>query len=153
MVKVLVIDNEKLIVRGIRFSLEQDGMEVDCAYDDEETLELAKKAEYSVILLDVMFPKYDGCRVCQAVRGFPGMSIIMLMAKGGDMSRILGLGYGTNDYISKPFSILEVEARIKAAIRRSSKNRHTGKEEADVSATGSGDLRMDTESHRVFIGE
>lgn len=102
MARVLVVDDEKLIVKGIRFSLEQDGMEVDCAYDGEEAIELAKKTEYDIVLLDVMLPKYDGYEVCQAIREFSDMPIIMLTAKGGDMDKILGLEYGADDYISKP---------------------------------------------------
>lgn len=153
MPRVLVVDDEKLIVKGIRFSLEQDGMEVDCAYDGEEAVELAKKTEYDIVLLDVMLPKLDGYEVCQAIREFSDMPIIMLTAKGGDMDKILGLEYGADDYISKPFNILEVKARIKAIIRRSSKNRHLKKEEANNSVIGQGDLKMDTESRRVFIGE
>ena len=153
MPRVLVVDDEKLIVKGIRFSLEQDGMEVDCAYDGEEAVELAKKTEYDIVLLDVMLPKLDGYEVCQAIRGFSDMPIIMLTAKGGDMDKILGLEYGADDYISKPFNILEVKARIKAIIRRSSKNRRLKKEEANNSVIGQGDLKMDTESRRVFIGE
>ena len=141
MPRVLVVDDEKLIVKGIRFSLEQDGMEVDCAYDGEEAVELAKKTEYDIVLLDVMLPKLDGYEVCQAIR------------EGGDMDKILGLEYGADDYISKPFNILEVKARIKAIIRRSSKNRRLKKEEANNSVIGQGDLKMDTESRRVFIGE
>ena len=108
MPRVLVVDDEKLIVKGIRFSLEQDGMEVDCAYDGEEAVELAKKTEYDIVLLDVMLPKLDGYEVCQAIREFSDMPIIMLTAKGGDMDKILGLEYGADDYISKPFNILEV---------------------------------------------
>ncbi len=153
MPRVLVVDDEKLIVKGIRFSLEQDGMEVDCAYDGEEAVELAKKTEYDIVLLDVMLPKLDGYEVCQAIREFSEMPIIMLTAKGGDMDKILGLEYGADDYISKPFNILEVKARIKAIIRRSSKNRRLKKEEANNSVIGQGDLKMDTESRRVFIGE
>ena len=153
MARVLVVDDEKLIVKGIRFSLEQDGMEVDCAYDGEEAVELAKKTEYDIVLLDVMLPKLDGYEVCQAIREFSDMPIIMLTAKGGDMDKILGLEYGADDYISKPFNILEVKARIKAIIRRSSKNRRLKKEEANNSVIGQGDLKMDTESRRVFIGE
>ena len=107
MPRVLVVDDEKLIVKGIRFSLEQDGMEVDCAYDGEEAVELAKKTEYDIVLLDVMLPKLDGYEVCQAIREFSDMPIIMLTAKGGDMDKILGLEYGADDYISKPFNILE----------------------------------------------
>ena len=153
MPRVLVVDDEKLIVKGIRFSLEQDGMEVDCAYDGEEAVELAKKTEYDIVLLDVMLPKLDGYEVCQAIREFSDMPIIMLTAKGGDMDKILGLEYGADDYISKPYNILEVKARSKAIIRRSAKNRRLKKEEANNSVIGQGDLKMDTESRRVFIGE
>ena len=111
--KVLVVDDEKLIVKGIRFSLEQDGMEVDCAYDGEEALNMAKANEYDMILLDIMLPKMDGFEVCQAIREFSDMPIVMLTAKGDDMDKILGLDYGADDYITKPFNILEVKARIK----------------------------------------
>ena len=137
MPRVLVVDDEKLIVKGIRFSLEQDGMEVDCAYDGEEAVELAKKTEYDIVLLDVMLPKLDGYEVCRPSE-FSDMPIIMLTAKGGDMDKILGLEYGADDYISKPFNILEVKARIKAIIRRSSKNRRLKKEEANNSVIGQG---------------
>jgi two-component system, OmpR family, response regulator VicR len=102
MAKILVVDDEKLIVKGIRFSLEQDGMDVDCAYDGEEAINLAKQTEYDVVLLDVMLPKYDGFEVCQAIREFSEMPIIMLTAKGGDMDKILGLEYGADDYVTKP---------------------------------------------------
>ena len=91
--KVLVVDDEKLIVKGIRFSLEQDGMEVDCAYDGEEALNMAKANEYDMILLDIMLPKMDGFEVCQAIREFSDMPIVMLTAKGDDMDKILGLDY------------------------------------------------------------
>ena len=101
--KVLVVDDEKLIVKGIRFSLEQDGMEVDCAYDGEEALEKAKASNYDMVLLDIMLPKMDGFEVCQAIREFSDMPIMMLTAKGDDMDKILGLEYGADDYIKKPF--------------------------------------------------
>ena len=153
MPRVLVVDDEKLIVKGIRFSLEQDGMDVDCAYDGEEAIEMAKKTEYDIVLLDVMLPKHDGFEVCQAIREFSDMPIIMLTAKGGDMDKILGLEYGADDYISKPFNILEVKARIKAIIRRSSKSRRQKKEEKSDGMIGSGDLKMETEGRRVFIGD
>ena len=116
--KVLVVDDEKLIVKGIRFSLEQDGMEVDCAYDGEEALSMAKEKEYDMILLDLMLPKLDGLSVCQQIREFSNVPIVMLTAKGEDMDKILGLEYGADDYITKPFNILEVKARIKAIMRR-----------------------------------
>ena len=153
MPRVLVVDDEKLIVKGIRFSLEQDGMEVDCAYDGEEAIDMAKKTEYDIVLLDVMLPKHDGFEVCQAIREFSDMPIIMLTAKGEDMDKILGLEYGADDYISKPFNILEVKARIKAIIRRSARSRRQKKEEKTDGMIGSGDLKMDTEGRRVFIGD
>ncbi len=153
MPRVLVVDDEKLIVKGIRFSLEQDGMEVDCAYDGEEAIEKARKTEYDIVLLDVMLPKHDGFEVCQAIREFSDMPIIMLTAKGEDMDKILGLEYGADDYISKPFNILEVKARIKAIIRRSARSRRQKKEDPAEGMIGSGDLKMDTEGRRVFIGD
>ena len=153
MPRVLVVDDEKLIVKGIRFSLEQDGMEVDCAYDGEEAIEKARKTEYDIVLLDVMLPKHDGYEVCQAIREFSDMPIIMLTAKGEDMGKILGLEYGADDYISKPFNILEVKARIKAIIRRSARSRRQKKEDPAEGMIGSGDLKMDTEGRRVFIGD
>ncbi|MBQ8038491.1 MAG: response regulator, partial [Lachnospiraceae bacterium] len=103
--KVLVVDDEKLIVKGIRFSLEQDGMEVTCAYDGEEALQLAKENTFDIILLDVMLPKINGFEVCQQIREFSNVPIIMLTAKGDDMDKILGLDYGADDYMTKPFNI------------------------------------------------
>ena len=146
--KVLVVDDEKLIVKGIRFSLEQDGMEVDCAYDGEEALAAARKTEYDVVLLDVMLPKLTGFEVCQQIREFSNMPIIMLTAKGDDMDKILGLEYGADDYITKPFNILEVKARIKAIIRRSGKK---PPEEDHNRVIAFGDMKVDCESRRVFI--
>ena len=118
--KVLVVDDEKLIVKGVRFSLEQDDMEVDCAYDGEEALDKIKNNKYDLILLDIMLPKLTGLEVCQQVREFSDVPIVMLTAKGDDMDKILGLEYGADDYITKPFNILEVKARIKAIMRRTS---------------------------------
>ena len=146
--KVLVVDDEKLIVKGIRFSLEQDGMEVECAYDGEEALKLATENQYDMILLDIMLPKMDGFEVCQQIRGFSDVPIVMLTAKGDDMDKILGLDYGADDYITKPFNILEVKARIKAIMRRTTGKRE--KEEA-VKVIESGDLKLDGESRRLFI--
>lgn len=148
--KVLVVDDEKLIVKGIRFSLLQDGLEVDCAYDGEEALELAKNNEYDLVLLDVMLPKLTGFEVCQQIREFSDMPIVMLTAKGDDMDKILGLEYGADDYITKPFNILEVKARIKAIMRR------TGKKEEKVDESNiivKHDMKIDRESRRVFIEE
>lgn len=148
--KVLVVDDEKLIVKGIRFSLEQDGMEVDCAYDGEEALEAAKSKRYDVILLDVMLPKFTGFEVCQQIREFSSVPIIMLTAKGDDMDKILGLEYGADDYITKPFNILEVKARIKAIMRRSAISTEE-KEETNILQFGK--MKIDTDSRRVFLDE
>ena len=117
--KVLVVDDEKLIVKGIRFSLEQDGMEVDCAYDGEEAVEKAKDKKYDIILLDLMLPKMDGLEVCQQIREFSNVPIVMLTAKGEDMDKILGLEYGADDYITKPFGSAELLARIRTSLRHS----------------------------------
>ena len=144
--KALVVDDEKLIVKGIKFSLEQDGYEVDVAYDGKEALRMAKEKEYDIVLLDVMLPEMDGMEVCQAIREFSEMPIIMLTAKGTDMDKILGLEYGADDYITKPFNILEVKARIKAIIRRNSKkSKATDKNDRIIEVS---DLKLD--SRRVF---
>ncbi len=146
--KVLVVDDEKLIVKGIRFSLEQEGMEVDCAYDGEEALEAIKNNEYDVVLLDVMIPKMSGFEVCQNVREFSEVPIIMLTAKGDDMDKILGLEYGADDYITKPFNILEVKARIKAIMRR---NKRIGNNVISSKVVTFGDLKVDFDGRRVFV--
>lgn len=148
--KVLVVDDEKLIVKGIRFSLLQDGMEVDCAYDGEEALNMAKANSYDMILLDVMLPKMDGFEVCQAIREFSDVPIVMLTAKGNDMDKILGLEYGADDYITKPFNILEVKARIKAIMRRTSPERVP---QVQSSVIEKGDIKLDCDSRRLFIND
>ena len=122
-------------------------MEVDCAYDGEEALEKARNNEYDIILLDVMLPKMDGFEVCQMIRDFSDVPIVMLTAKGDDMDKILGLEYGADDYITKPFNILEVKARIKAIIRRTSHREPEGNPNIIID----GDLKIDCESRRLFI--
>lgn len=146
--KVLVVDDEKLIVKGIHFSLEQDGMEVDCAYDGQEALDKAMATPYDMILLDVMLPKMDGFEVCQRIREFSNMPIVMLTAKGDDMDKILGLEYGADDYITKPFNILEVKARIKAIMRRTTPQ---VVKEQKITEIKSGDFTINTENRRLFI--
>lgn len=146
--KVLVVDDEKLIVKGIRFSLEQDDMEVDCAYDGEEALQKARENQYDIILLDLMLPKIDGLQVCQQIREFSDVPIVMLTAKGEDMDKILGLEYGADDYITKPFNILEVKARIKAIMRRTQPK---AQQEPKSRVVEVGDLVMDCDARRVSI--
>lgn len=144
--KVLVVDDEKLIVKGIRFSLLQDGYEVDCAYDGQEALDMASSGSYDMILLDLMLPKVDGLEVCQRIREYSNVPIIMLTAKGDDMDKIMGLDYGADDYITKPFNILEVKARIKAIMRRV----HPAEKSVN-SVIVSGDVQLDTDSRRFSV--
>ena len=150
--RALVVDDEKLIVKGIRFSLEQDEMQVDCAYDGEEALEYARNNQYDIILLDVMLPKLTGFEVCQQIREFSNVPIIMLTARGDDMDKILGLEYGADDYITKPFNILEVKARIKAIMRRVESKR-PGAGEAEPKVIESGEMRLDCEGRRAYISD
>ena len=149
MAKILVVDDEKMIVKGIRFSLLQEQWEVDCAYDGEEGLNLARETEYDMVLLDIMLPKMDGLQVCQQIREFSNMPIIMLTAKGEDMDKIMGLEYGADDYITKPFNILEVKARMKAIMRRNRRNEE--RESSERKMISAGDLRLDVDNERVFV--
>ncbi|MCL1987726.1 MAG: response regulator transcription factor [Firmicutes bacterium] len=144
---ILIVDDEKLIVKGIKFSLEQDGMLVDVAYDGEEALNLAKSKKFDLIILDVMLPKMDGTSVCQQIREFSEVPVVMVTAKGDDMDKIMGLEYGADDYITKPFNILELKARIKAILRRSSKPAVVEKSNEIVHK----DILLDYNSRRVFI--
>ncbi|MDD6035135.1 MAG: response regulator transcription factor [Lachnospiraceae bacterium] len=146
--RVLVVDDEKLIVKGIKFSLEQEGLLVDCAYDGEEALAAVKRTSYDVILLDLMLPKLSGFEVCQQIREFSDVPIVMLTAKSEDIDKIMGLEYGADDYITKPFNILEVKARIKAILRRSRKQTESNAEESKLSV---GDISLEREGRRVFL--
>lgn len=147
--KILIVDDEKLIVKGIKFSLEQDGYETESAYDGEEALRMAHENAYDLILLDLMLPKMSGLEVCQHIREFSQVPIIMLTAKGEDMDKIMGLEYGADDYITKPFNILEVKARIKAILRRM-KRQEANPDEPRVIQIA--DLRIDCDSRRVYNG-
>ena len=146
--KVLVVDDEKLIVKGIRYSLEQDDMEVDCAYDGEEAVAKAHANKYDIILLDLMLPKLDGMQVCQQIREFSDVPIVMLTAKGEDLDKIMGLEYGADDYIIKPFNILEVKARLKAIMRRTVQKAVPDTRGRVVEAGG---LTLDADSRRIII--
>jgi DNA-binding response OmpR family regulator len=146
--KVLVVDDEKLIVKGLRFSLEQEDMEVDTAYDGEEAVQKARDNSYDIILLDLMLPKLDGLSACQQIREFSDVPIVMLTAKGEDMDKIMGLEYGADDYITKPFNILEVKARIKAIMRRTTARTPQEQKSRIVEV---GDLLLDCDARRVSI--
>ena len=143
--KLLLVDDEPLIIKGLRFSLEQDGMEVDCAYDGEEALSMAKEKEYDMILLDLMLPKLDGLSVCQQIREFSNMPIIMLTAKNSEYDRVIGLDHGADDFVSKPFSMLELIARIRAVLRRAEPVQTSG----DFSL---GLLFVSPDRHEVKVG-
>lgn len=147
--RALVVDDEKLIVKGLKFSLEQEGYEVDCAYDGQEAIDKAKETEYDIILLDLMLPIYNGYEVCQHIREFSDMPIVMLTAKGEDMDKILGFENGADDYITKPFNILEVKARIKAIIRRNKRKAAMVPQEPKV--IESGKMKLDIEAKRLYI--
>jgi len=148
--RVLVVDDEKLIVKGIKFSLEQDGMKVDVAYDGEEGLRMVREQNYDVVLLDVMLPKLSGYEVCQQIREFSMVPIIMLTAKSDDMDKILGLEYGADDYITKPFNILEVKARMKAIFRRSTASEQTMQEPKQIQLKN---FLLDCDSRRLFLND
>jgi DNA-binding response OmpR family regulator len=149
--RILLVDDEKLIVKGVKFSLEQDGMVVVTSHDGEEALNIAKKETFDLIILDIMLPKLDGLEICQAIREFSTTPIIMLTAKSEDMDKIMGLEYGADDYITKPFNILELKARIKAILRRAKQKPL----QAHASPPGNifvlRDMRVDRSNRRVSM--
>jgi len=148
---ILVVDDEKNIVKGIKFSLEQDGMKVDTAYDGEEALALAKANAYDLIILDVMLPLMDGTEVCQQIREFSAVPIIMCTAKTDDMDKITGFDIGADDYMTKPFIMLELKARVKAILRRAQIAKPVAPMKNQTIAVRS--LTLDTQARRVFVQE
>ena len=118
--KILVVDDEKLLVKGIKFNLENEGYTVDACYDGESAVQLAASGDYSLIILDLMMPGLDGLEACQKIRGFSTVPIIMLTARSEDADKLLGFESGADDYVTKPFNILELKARIRALLRRAS---------------------------------
>ncbi|MBQ3181191.1 MAG: response regulator transcription factor, partial [Clostridia bacterium] len=148
--KILIVDDEKLLVKGIKYNLEQDGYSVVCAYDGEEAIKMAYDKSIDLIILDLMLPKIDGYEVCQKVREFSNVPIILLTAKNEDMDKILGLEYGADDYLTKPFNILELKARVKAVLRRMTPVEGTAKKESTVTV---GSITLDYNLRRVAVGE
>ena len=146
--KVLAVDDEKIIIKGLKFSLERDGIEVISAYDADEALAHADSKNPDIILLDVMLPGLSGYEVCERIREYSDVPIIMLSAKGEDMDKIMGLEYGADDYITKPYNILEVKARIKAVLRRRTSN---SKEEEASNEIVYGLLRLNLDSRTLYI--
>ena len=146
--KVLIVEDDVRLAQALAHILAENGYQTDVVHDGASGLAYAECGDYDVIILDVMLPKMDGLEVCQQIREFSNVPIVMLTAKGEDMDKILGLEYGADDYITKPFNILEVKARIKAIMRRAGSD-HEEKEKAKSIQVG--DLRMDCEGRRVFI--
>lgn len=146
--KILVVDDEKLLVKGIKYNLEQEGYQVETAFDGEEALRLAHDESIDLILLDIMLPKMDGLMVCRNIRSFSNVPIIMLSAKSEDIDKILGLEYGADDYITKPFNIREVTSRIKAIFRRCAPAK-PGKGASDMLV--SGDITLDYNFRHIII--
>lgn len=142
--KILVVDDEELLVKGIKFNLENDGYEVDVCYDGQTALEKARAENYSLILLDLMMPKLDGLSACMQIREFSTVPVIMLTAKGEDTDKLLGFEYGADDYITKPFNVLELKARVRALLRRSSLQSSASAPAADTRISH-GPVTLDTE--------
>ena len=145
--KILIVDDEKLLVKGIKFNFEQDGYVCEAAYDGEEAVKMAKDKSIDLIILDLMLPKIDGLSACQKIREFSTVPIVMLTAKNEDMDKIMGLEYGADDYLTKPFNILELKARVKAILRRAS---HADKKDASKNVTV-GTISLDYNFRRATI--
>ncbi|WHH61766.1 response regulator transcription factor [Petroclostridium sp. X23] len=145
--KILIVDDEKLLVKGIKFNFEQDGYQVETAYDGEEAIKIARHKTVDLIILDLMLPQIDGLTVCQKVREFSNVPIIMLTAKNEDIDKILGLEYGADDYLTKPFNILELKARVKAILRRVTAVGHENRK----TNLKIGDIQLDYNTRKVNI--
>jgi len=145
--KILVVDDEKLLVKGIKFNLENEGYEVGTAYDGKTAVEMARQESFDLIILDLMMPEMDGLQACMQIREFSNVPVIMLTARGEDADKIMGFECGADDYVTKPFNILELKARIRAMLRRAAAPA------ASVERTGlltAGELALDTQQ-RVAI--
>ena len=144
--KILVVDDERLLVKGIKFNLENEGYQVECAYDGAAAVDLARSGGFDLIILDLMMPEIDGLEACMRIREFSNVPIIMLTARSEDTDKIIGFECGADDYITKPFNILELKARIRAMLRRASGGSQ-GKPSTLITA---GDITLDTEQ-RIAI--
>ena len=149
MARILVVDDEKVMVKGIRFNLENEGYEVDVGYNGRQAVDMARAAAYDLIILDLMMPELDGLEACMEIRTFSTVPIIMLTARGEDTDKLLGFEYGADDYITKPFNILEVKARVKALLRRSS----VGRRQPDRERRTLGGLTIDSAARSLWKGE
>ena len=143
--RILVVDDEKTLVKGMKFNLENEGYEVECAYDGAAALELAREGRFDLIILDVMMPEMDGLEACMKIREFSNVPIIMLTAKSEDADKLMGFESGADDYITKPFNILELKARVRALLRRAA-----GVQRSQGSLLTVGKITLNTEE-RVAI--
>lgn len=134
--KILVVDDEALLVKGMKFNLENEGYQVDVGYDGEQAVELARSGSYDLIVLDVMMPKIDGMAACMRIREFSNVPIIMLTAKSEDGDKLMGFESGADDYITKPFNILELKARIRALLRRAGMTEREGNSSSRLTCGG-----------------
>ena len=143
--KILVVDDEKLLVKGMKFNLETEGYEVECAYDGAAAVELARSSRFDLIILDVMMPQLDGLEACMRIREFSNVPIIMLTAKSDDADKLMGFESGADDYLTKPFNILELKARVRALLRRAA-----GVQRSVGSELTIGDITLNTEERAAF---
>ena len=146
--KILVVDDEKLLVKGIKFNLENEGYTVDACYDGESAVNMARTGEYDLIILDLMMPKKDGLEACQEIRGFSTVPIIMLTARSVDADMLMGFESGADDYVTKPFNILALKARVRALLRRASMS--AAQEPAKTSVLTRGHISVDTERRSAY---
>ena len=140
MPKILVVDDEKVLVKGIKFNLENEGYQVEVGYDGEEAVEKARTGRFDLVILDLMMPKIDGLQACMKIREFSNVPVIMLTAKGEDADKIIGFECGADDYITKPFNILEVKARVRALLRRAGQ---TAQQERSANRLERGPIAID----------
>lgn len=145
--KILVVDDEKTLVKGIKFNLENEGYEVECAYDGAAAVELARNNRFDLLILDVMMPEVDGLEACMRIREFSNVPIIMLTAKSEDADKLMGFECGADDYLTKPFNILELKARVRALLRRAA-----GVQRQQGSVLTAGDLSLNTEERVAIRG-
>lgn len=145
--KILIVDDEKLLVKGMKFNFEQDGYQIETAFDGEEAIKMARDKSIDLIILDLMLPKIDGLTVCQKIREFSNIPVIMLTAKSEDIDKILGLEYGADDYLTKPFNILELKGRVKAILRRVTAAGHENRK----TILNVGDVQLDYNARRANI--
>jgi len=146
--KILLVDDERTLVKGIKFNLENDGYDVECAYDGEQGVEIARRGGFDLIILDLMMPKMDGFEACRRIREFSNVPIIMLTAKSEDTDKIIGFEYGADDYVTKPFNIMELKVRIRAILRRSAGESKKMEEDSRIVR---GHIEIDTYSRNAYI--